>query len=662
MWYSNLFRRHLLDMHIEDWDPLFLSEFSPEVYVKNLKRAKINYAMIYLQSHVGLCYFPTKVGSIHRALEGKSDLIRQVVDLCHQSDIKVCGYYSLIYNTREHNKHPDWQMKHENGISGREGKVDATGQVFTSTKGRRYGLCCPTNPDYRKFVYDQIDEILEYFDVDAMFFDMPFWPHTCYCKHCLQAAGGTIPEEINDQLNFKARLMGDFIQSVTDHVKKRRPDMPVEHNFAQAVAADSRVGCMEEVLAACDYVGGDLYGNLYNHSFACKFYKNATKNAPFEQMFSRCKPALRMHTLTKSHDEMKTALSSTMAHHGATLVIDAVDPVGTMDERVYQQVGDIFDFQKPYEPYFVGDMVEEVGLYYGLRSRFRERKDHALLACCNAAKALIRAHIPFGVTGSFHSLHSYKIIAAPMLCENEHKDHHRLIEYVRKGGTLYLSRCRNKALVEALTGNVFLSDRQLTAAYIAPKEKWQETFGGFNAKYPLPISGNVPLMKSVNSEVIATLTFPYTESDDVRFAAIHSDPPGIPTDYPAVTVNRFGDGQVIWSAHPIENEPYEEYRRIFLNLLHLKARPDYFFYSDAPKNVELTAFKSDKSTTLNVVVMDEETESAPIAPFTLKVKANAASVRLLPSGEELPFTHEGEYILFKTRTTKIFDMYEIKEK
>ena len=223
MWYSNLFRRHLLDMHIEDWDPLFLSEFSPEVYVKNLKRAKINYAMIYLQSHVGLCYFPTKVGSIHRALEGKSDLIRQVVDLCHQSDIKVCGYYSLIYNTREHDKHPDWQMKHENGISGREGKVDATGQVFTSTKGRRYGLCCPTNPDYRKFVYDQIDEILEYFDVDAMFFDMPFWPHTCYCKHCLQAAGGTIPEEINDQLNFKARLMGDFIQSVTDHVKSVVP-------------------------------------------------------------------------------------------------------------------------------------------------------------------------------------------------------------------------------------------------------------------------------------------------------------------------------------------------------------------------------------------------------------------------------------------------------
>ena len=33
MFYSKLYRRHLLDMHINDWNPEFLSRFSPEVYV-----------------------------------------------------------------------------------------------------------------------------------------------------------------------------------------------------------------------------------------------------------------------------------------------------------------------------------------------------------------------------------------------------------------------------------------------------------------------------------------------------------------------------------------------------------------------------------------------------------------------------------------------------
>ena len=32
-WYEHSYRRHLADMHIEDWDPEFLRDFSPETYV-----------------------------------------------------------------------------------------------------------------------------------------------------------------------------------------------------------------------------------------------------------------------------------------------------------------------------------------------------------------------------------------------------------------------------------------------------------------------------------------------------------------------------------------------------------------------------------------------------------------------------------------------------
>ena len=40
MWFDKNYRRHLLDMHIDDWDERFLSEFSPKTYVENLKKAK----------------------------------------------------------------------------------------------------------------------------------------------------------------------------------------------------------------------------------------------------------------------------------------------------------------------------------------------------------------------------------------------------------------------------------------------------------------------------------------------------------------------------------------------------------------------------------------------------------------------------------------------
>ena len=98
MWYKNCYRRHLLDMHLDDWDPDFLSKFSPEEYVENLKKAKIQNAMLYYQSHVGLCYWPTKSGEMHKGLIGREDIVKRLTDLCHENNIKVVGYYSLNYN------------------------------------------------------------------------------------------------------------------------------------------------------------------------------------------------------------------------------------------------------------------------------------------------------------------------------------------------------------------------------------------------------------------------------------------------------------------------------------------------------------------------------------------------------------------------------------
>lgn len=661
MWYKNLYRRQLLDMHIEDWNPDFLSCFSPENYVENLKKADVNYTMIYFQSHVGLCYYPTKVGTIHTAFIKKPDLIKRTVDFCHKNNIRVCGYYSLIYNTCEHDNHPEWRMKCQNGLSLRESSADSMRKTFTNPKGSRYGFCCPTNPGYRQFVYDQIDEMLEYFDCDALFFDMPFWPHTCYCEYCRKAFGKDIPLNATiEHTEFKAHMIGEFVQSITDHVKNCRPDMPVEHNFAGAVAFDTYSGCLEEVLEACDYVGGDLYGDLYNHSFACKFYKNATKNEPFEQMLSRCKPTLRVHTLTKTDDELKMAMASTMAHHGATLVIDAIDPVGTIDSRVYELFGRIFSFQKKYEPYFTGQMVEEVGLYYGLRSCLHEEDITSRTCCINSCKTLIRAHIPFGVTGSYHTLKKYKILIAPFLTEMEKKDNCRLIEYVREGGTLYLSGLGNTELVEELTGHKCIRISAKQNLYLAPKPELEDIFGGFNKKYPLPFETIAPIVESGDCQVLATLTFPYTQPDDSRFASIHSDPPGVSTEIPAVTFNRYGKGKVLWSALPIENVEYEEYRRIFLRLIHMKGEPDYFFYTDAPVNVELTAFRNTNSTTVNVTVFDNEAFATPVAPFHIKIRAEALAVYQLPERKELPFIVKKGYTVFQTDTIRIFSMYEIK--
>src|SRR5947209_6674660 len=71
LWYAQAYRRNVIDMHITDWNPAFLAEFNPQNYVEMLKKADVQSAVVYAHSHVGLCYFPTKVGKTHRAYGGQ---------------------------------------------------------------------------------------------------------------------------------------------------------------------------------------------------------------------------------------------------------------------------------------------------------------------------------------------------------------------------------------------------------------------------------------------------------------------------------------------------------------------------------------------------------------------------------------------------------------
>ena len=653
MWYRQLFRRHLLDMHIEDWDEAFLSEFSPQTYVENLKKAKINYAMIYLQSHVGLCYWPTASGEMHRAMIQRPSMLRETIELCRKAGIRVCGYYSLIYNTREHDKHPEWRMLLESGKSRREERVQDASMAFASKQAGRYGLCCPSNEDYLQFVLTQIDEMLEYFPLDAMFFDMPFWPHSCYCEHCRKAFGKDIPQSVTDEVHrFKFKQMGEFIRAVTDRVKSHCPDMPVEHNFASSISGNS-CGCAEEVLDCCDYVGGDLYGSIYNHNFACKFFRAASRdNQPFEQMLSRCKPALRMHTLSKTDAELKTAMAATIAHHGATLMIDAIDPVGTMDSRVYERIGRVYDWQTSYEPHLHGHPLADVGIYYGMRSRRLGNRFNSRECGIGVGKMLLGKHILYDVTGSFGAL-DYPLIFAPSLSALEDKT--RLLDYVREGGCLYISGCDDVAFVEELTGNRYEGSREVVQVYMAPTEG---DMGEFNAKYPMPFDvDSVPLMTG-GGRVLATLTFPYTDADELRFAAIHSNPPGRPSDYAALTVSEYGKGKVLWSALPIEGADYDECRDILWALCQQVCPIEPTVCSAAPDGVEVTAFVQEDGWQVNAAVLERET----VGEFDVALKTERPCLVVrLPEGTPIESEYKNGYTVWRTRNEEYLAMYQIGE-
>lgn len=697
--YHDKLRRTLMDMHIEDWNEDFLSKFDPEVYFQSLKTAKVNAPMIYIQSHVGLCYWPTKVGEMHKGFIGKEDAMKRLFDLCHADGMPVIAYYSIVYNNWAYREHPEWRMLDLNGEGSREG-------------GKRYGLCCPNNMEYRDFNRAQMAEFCDYFDFEGIFLDMTFWPMICYCDKCRarweKEVGGEMPTVIDwkdSRWNLfqqkRQEWMEEFAFDMTAEIKKHKPDCAVEHQYSTALHM-WRYGVNESMAKASDYAGGDLYGGIAQQSFACKLYYNLTQLQPFEYMTSRCYPELKEHTTNKSMDQLRASVMVVALHHGACLLIDAIDPCGTHDRRVYETIGQVYGEMEHYEKYLTrGEMDYDVGVYFNLNAKMDVEKNGIpvgsaeegstamphLDAAFGAAESLRKHHIPYTVLNNWklNLLKKAKVLVladTPMLSE---KEIDAIRDYVREGGCLYLGGHSAPSLVEEFFGGKLEGYTDETITYIAPQDGTDWMKGIFNKDYPMVMfERSAKLKGQTKGEVLGTITLPYTvpnplgiftdmgaytaeriSKEDPRypFATIHANPPGIPTEYPAVLRTRAGKGTVIWSCVPFEKAERLQHSDIFAGLIQSLIEGEPKFSSDAPETVEYVLFTAPeyKEKYLGMINLQESFNFLPVFDFNVEVVCAEKPKKVLRSCDDTPvdYIYENGKIKLHIDRLHCFDMYTI---
>ena len=225
-------------------------------------------------------------------------------------------------------------------------------------------------------------------------------------------------------------------------------------------------------------------------------------------MTSRCYPTLAEHTSTKTKDQLRQCVGMTYIHHGASLLIDAIDPAGTVDERVYSLMGEIYGEAKKYEPYLNrGVQAYDVSLYFNLNGKFDLNAngihvmDHRLDrdtgnggsmphydALMGAASILAAAHIPYGIINNWkkQEMFGHRVLVVPDAPGMSGEEAELILDYVRGGGSLYLSgQCHPRLLKEIFGAEADgYTDGRMT--YLAPKEGEDNVMEGyFTKKYPL---------------------------------------------------------------------------------------------------------------------------------------------------------------------------------
>jgi len=248
-------------------------------------------------------------------------------------------------------------------------------------------------------------------------------------------------------------------------------------------------------------------------------------------------------------------------------------------------------------------------------------------------------------------LGKYKAIVLPYLLMMDEEEARAIREYVRSGGRLYASYYaglfdkegnRKDFLLSDVFGVSYVGETKESVTYISPSSEIPELFGDITPQAPLTLFHSQLLVKPLDgAEVMAKICLPYTDpSDSTRFVSIHSNPPGIITDYPAIIRKRYGEGEVIWCAGPLEMMGEERHRGFFLRLLKSLVKEGFIFEADAPKSVEITMFRKEEGYIVNLLNFQTDLPNIPVFGIKLRIKVGDRAISkalLLPSGTSLPF-------------------------
>lgn len=680
MWIEGNYRRNLMDMHIDDSNPEFLTRINVEEYVDALKDAGVQAAMVKGRPHTGLAYYPTKIGRMHKGLGG-FDFFGTMIEKCHENGIAVIAYFSQIFDNWAYENYPEWRLVTAEGKTMREYRG---GSDF---KTGRYGIVCPNNREYRKYVKDCLTEMNTLYDFEGMFLDMTFFPEVCYCNECrrkyFEATGKEIPVTVDwkdkDWLEFvrlRDEWIYEFAKFSTECIKAVKPQVTVEHQFSR-ITGPWIDGSSEKITECVDYSGGDYYGGLLQQSFINKYYKNVSPNLPFIYHTSRCDPELVYHTTTKTEEELLLHVITALIHNGAFLLVDAINPDGSIVPEVYHSLmKKVYAKSSLYEKYVNGNFSHDVSVWFASHAKFDPNEEkcgvmdkvfwprfysESPIAC---ARVFRENNIPFEIIGTKNiDNEKAKVIVLSHVADISDDEMDKLESYINRGGNLLISGPIANSRLQKLLGVKVTGKTQHDFTYMSPTEEGMKFFEGFSNIAPLTIDMHqveIEITDSDDMTVLATRTLPYTMTGTDEFAAIHSNPPGVYTDEPCAVLKQIGNSKIIWTAAPIEmSRPYMS-RQVFRRMVdYLKGAPS--FTSDAPKFVEIMEWEKDGTTYFAAVNEQEESPIAPIYDITIDVREPDKKAYLLPEETEIPTeVIDGEILRIHLPKLEVFHILKLK--
>jgi len=616
-WFETHFRRVIIDMHIGDWDPRFLTKADAKQIVKELVKAKVNVAILYAKSHWGLAFYDTKYGHKHPQFE-RRDFFRELLEEAHENGIKVSCYYSVGWDIEVAKRNADWRQ------------IDTEGNFLYFFK--KWPQLCINSP-YREYVKAQIRELTVNYDIDGFWLDIiRFHPKGCYCKYCNELFRDRfqteLPRDSSDPLwkNFhewRMRVLEEFMMETRRMVKGIKPEVAITHNFIRTLESGEFAQSTEGITEADDYLSSEVHyfqlGTL-GLTRDPKFCRAAGDGKPVELLFSRFTDGWDWSI--KPLTSMKVESSFALAHNCSITFVDHCYPDGTVEPRFYDILREVYSYVEERERWVVGTKpVNYVAVHFSEKTRdlHPEKPEEYLLGFSGVCKALSEEHIPYEVITDRHiTYETLKNFAAVVLSNSiclSDRQLDALKEYVEKGGGLvatyktslrdeYGNRREDFGLAEVFNVNL-LDSINYKVTYVKVGDHAVTKSVHKTVPLPHPMD-QLKVLISGDGEKAGSILYPFTENAlPHRFVTHDLPPPGEDSGYPSIVASCNGGKVVYFACRPgavyASSIPFPDYRRLLAGAVLYCARDRPPVEVEAPRCVEVTVLTDEEKEVVHLL-------------------------------------------------------------
>lgn len=326
--------------------------FDGHAYVRKLKAHGVEALAFFAKCHYGYAYYDTAFGNRHPGL--KKDMLREITEACRQEGLRFVVYFSVFLDSVAHEKHPGW------GIQSPKTGVDAG---FDS--GNFRGICVSSG--YREELFlPQAVEVLRNYPVDEVLLDTMTGFHPCACEACREQYGKPIPKDSSDAdwLPYVRWYHGQFekfFARTAEVLTDASPGVEVIFNwnwgYRQPSSPPKGIGRLEADLIATGRVASPV----------CRYF--AGTGLPFDYMTGRFLHGLGDWSNARASTLLYTA-SASIAQGGGFYLIDRQLPNGSLEDRSYAIMSEVFGFIRERQRVLGVKHVLETGALFSFETLF----------------------------------------------------------------------------------------------------------------------------------------------------------------------------------------------------------------------------------------------------------------------------------------------------